>query len=94
MTERELAKGAARKLAIIRHAEEVTGNVAQTCRYFGITRQAYYKWLRRYEELGPDGLRDRSRRRTLRRSPYSGAVFTTARLSPAVGSCPGLCRQF
>lgn len=27
------------RLAVIRHAEEVTGNVAQTCRYFGITRQ-------------------------------------------------------
>jgi hypothetical protein len=25
-----------------RHAEEVTGNVALTCRYYGITRQAYY----------------------------------------------------
>jgi transposase-like protein len=39
----------------------VTGNVSMTCRYFGITRQAFYKWLRRYEELGLEGLRDRSR---------------------------------
>ncbi len=29
-------------------------------RYYGISRQAYYKWLRRYEELGEDGLRDGS----------------------------------
>lgn len=62
MTEKELARGAARRLAIIRHAQEVTGNVALTCRYFGITRQAYYIWLRRYQEQGLEGLRDRSRR--------------------------------
>ena len=62
MTERELARIAARRLAIIRHAEEVTGSVARTCRYYGISRPTYYKWLRRYEELGIEGLRDRSRR--------------------------------
>jgi transposase InsO family protein len=62
VTEKELARGAARRLAIIRHAQEVTGNVSMTCRYFGITRQAFYKWLRRYEEQGLEGLRDRSRR--------------------------------
>jgi len=62
VTEKELARGAARRLAIIRHAQEVTGNVSLTCRYFGITRQAFYNWLRRYEEHGVDGLRDRSRR--------------------------------
>ncbi len=62
MTERERYRNAARRLAIIRHAQEVTGNVARTCRYYGITRQVYYKWLRRYEEGGLEGLRDRSRR--------------------------------
>jgi transposase InsO family protein len=48
------------RLAVLRHAEEVTGNVAATCRYYGISRQCFYKWLRRYEELGEDGLRDGS----------------------------------
>ena len=62
MTEQELVRGAARRLAIIRHAQEVTGNVSLRCRYFGITRQAFYIWLRRYEEHGLEGLRDRSRR--------------------------------
>jgi transposase len=61
MTERELARAAARRLAIIRHAGEVSGNVALTCRYNGISRHTFYKWLRRYEEFGIDGLRDRSR---------------------------------
>jgi transposase InsO family protein len=62
MTERELARGAARRLAIIRHAQEVTGNVSATCRYYGITRQTFYIWLRRYEAEGLEGLRERSRR--------------------------------
>ena len=62
MTERELARGAARRLAIIRHAQEVTGNVSLTCRYYGITRQAFYVWLRRYQAEGLEGLRERSRR--------------------------------
>ena len=56
MTERELSRAAARRLAIIRHAEEVTGNVALTCRYYGISRTLYYTWRRGYEELGIEGL--------------------------------------
>ena len=39
VTDRELTRNAARRLAIIRHVEEVTGNVALTCLYFGIARQ-------------------------------------------------------
>lgn len=62
MTERELTREATRRLAIIRHAQEMTGNVAATCRYYGISRPTFYKWLRRYEEAGTEGLRDRSRR--------------------------------
>ena len=60
MDDREQQRKVKRRLAMIRHAQEVTGNVAQTCRYYGISRQAYYKWLRRFEELGEDGLRDGS----------------------------------
>jgi transposase-like protein len=37
-----------RRLAVLHHVEEVTGNVAMSCRYFGISRQLYYTWLRRY----------------------------------------------
>lgn len=51
-----------RRLAVLRHAEEVTGNVAMTCRYYGISRQCYYTWLRRFDADGPEGLRDRSHR--------------------------------
>lgn len=60
MDEREQQRKVRHRLAMLRHAEEVTGNVAATCRYYGISRQCFYKWFRRYEELGEDGLRDGS----------------------------------
>jgi transposase-like protein len=62
MTERELERRAQRRLAVLRHVEEVSGNVAATCRYYGISRQCYYGWLRRYEADGLEGLKDRSLR--------------------------------
>ena len=62
MSEPQLPREVRRRLAIIQHAEEVTGYVAMTCRYYGISRQVYYRWLRRYREQGVDGLRDLSRR--------------------------------
>ena len=37
-------------------------NVAGFCRAQGISRQTYYKWKKRFELEGLDGLRDRSRR--------------------------------
>lgn len=49
-----------RRLAVLRHVDEVTGNVTMTCRYFGISRQLYYTWLRRYRAEGLEGLQDRS----------------------------------
>ena len=62
MTEQELTRRAKRRLAVLRHAEEITGNVALTCRYYGISRQIFYTWKRRYDAQGLDGLRDRSSR--------------------------------
>ncbi|WP_421109006.1 helix-turn-helix domain-containing protein, partial [Streptomyces sp. NEAU-S77] len=60
MTERELQRRARHRLAVLRHVEEVSGSVAATCRYYGISRQCYYRWQRRYEVEGLDGLKDRS----------------------------------
>ncbi len=60
MTEQQLLRQAKRRLAILQHAEEVTGNVANVPRYYGISRQCFYTWQRRYEAEGLDGLRDRS----------------------------------
>jgi len=62
MTERELERRAQRRLAVLRHVEEVSFNVAASCRYYGISRQCYYGWLRHYEADGLDGLKDRSSR--------------------------------
>jgi transposase-like protein len=48
-----------RRLAILRHAEEITGNVSQTCRYYGITRTRFCVWQRRYQEEGSTPLSGR-----------------------------------
>ncbi|MDH3299873.1 MAG: IS481 family transposase [Acidimicrobiia bacterium] len=62
MNEQELQRQAKHRLAILRHAEEVSGNVAATCRYYGISRTRFYRWRRRYDEQGLAGLKDKSRR--------------------------------
>jgi len=36
--------------------------VAALCREFGVSRQAGHKWIRRFKELGYDGLEEQSRR--------------------------------
>ena len=56
MTQTELDRHVRHRLAVLQHAEEATGNVSMTCRYFGITRQAFYTWKQRYEEFGENGL--------------------------------------
>jgi len=40
---------------------ETSGNVAAACRELGIKRVQYYRWKRRYEQEGLDGLYDKSR---------------------------------
>lgn len=62
MTEHEQRRLVNHRLGVLEHAAEVTGNVSQTCRYYGISRPTFYKWLRRFEEQGLEGLRDRSSR--------------------------------
>jgi transposase len=60
MSPRELERRAKHKPAVLRHVEEVSGNISATCRYYGICRQCYYTWRRRFDEDGFDGLKDRS----------------------------------
>lgn len=57
---RVIERRAIHKLAVLRHVEEVSGNVAASCRYYGVSRQTYYGWLKRYEEEGFEGLKDRA----------------------------------
>src|SRR5262249_45254910 len=44
-----------RKLRLLNHAKD-SGNVSATCRYFGISREAYYQWKRAYAAKGEAGL--------------------------------------
>lgn len=69
MTKAERTRLIAWRCKILQHAAEGPRNVARTCRYFGISRRAYYKWKRRYDEHGAAGLCDRPR--TPLRSPRS-----------------------
>ena len=62
MTREEVSRNQRKRLGIIRHVEEVTHNVAKTCRYFGISRATFYRWYERYQKYGPEGLKDGSRR--------------------------------
>ncbi len=48
--------------AFIEQAKVEGANVSALCRIFGISRKTGYKWLRREEEAGREGLADRSRR--------------------------------
>ena len=62
MDDREQQRKIRHRLAVLRHAEEVSGNFAATCRYYGISRTVFYKRRNRFDELGAEGLRDRSSR--------------------------------
>src|SRR5437588_5261954 len=49
-----------------------SGNVSLTCRYFGISRQTFYRWQRRYDPLRLGTLENRScRPRRLRPSTWT-----------------------
>jgi Helix-turn-helix domain len=50
------------RLRMLQDAQRVSGNVRQTCRFFGVSRTHFYIWKKRYEKSGLAGLRDLSRR--------------------------------
>jgi transposase InsO family protein/transposase-like protein len=49
------------RFKVLQRAGATSRNVACTCRHFGISRQAFYKWKRRFDEFGAAGLYDRPR---------------------------------
>lgn len=63
------------RLKFIKHYQ-ATGNVAQTCRRFSISRQTFYKWHRRYKKYGVSGLSDRTSRPKRFRSPTPKKTIT------------------
>ena len=50
------------RLRMLQHAQRVSGNVSQTCRFFGVSKALFYIWKHRYEKSGLAGLRDQPRR--------------------------------
>src|ERR1700689_5987832 len=64
----ELSRGARVRLGWMDFYRE-TGNVALTCRHFGISRQTFYRWLKRYEPLDLTALEERSHCPRRRRQP-------------------------
>ena len=44
-----------RKLKVLTYAKE-SGNISKTCRYFGICRETFYQWKRKYETYGEEVL--------------------------------------
>lgn len=67
MTKAEQTRLRAWRFKVLQQAGEGSRNVARTCRHFGISRQAFYRWKRRFEEHAEAGLCDRPR--TPHRSP-------------------------
>ncbi len=53
MTKAEQARIVAWRLKILRWDEP--RQVARTCRHFGISRTAFYRWKRWFDELGEAG---------------------------------------
>ncbi len=45
------------RLRMLQHAQWVSGNVSQTCRFFGVSRALFYIWKKHFERNGLGGLR-------------------------------------
>jgi len=65
----ELSREAQKRLQWFDHYQSHRRNAALTCRYFGISRQTFYRWKRRYDPQNLSTLADRSRRPHHRRHP-------------------------
>jgi len=58
----DLSRSAKQHLAWLDHSRTPGRNVALTCRYFGISRQTFYRWKRRYDPHALETLEPRSHR--------------------------------
>jgi len=64
------------RLKLLDQASATPRSVARTCRHFGISRRAFYKWKKRFEADGAAGLCDRSRRPDRSPRATAGAVIS------------------
>jgi len=65
----ELSRQAQKRLAWFDYYQAQGRNAALTCRYFGISRQTFYSWKRRYDPQNLRTLEDGSHRPHRRRRP-------------------------
>lgn len=64
-----------RKLRVLEYAKEI-GNVSKACRFYGLSRQGFYKWKRAYDRLGEAGL--------IRAKPGPTTETSTLRTPPEI----------
>src|SRR2546430_1505082 len=83
MTKTEQNRVLAWRLKVLREASAAPRNVARTCRNFGLSRKAFYKWKARYEAQGEAGLCDwpRAPHRSPRATPRRSSAEIAAGLS-------------
>src|SRR3972149_5006754 len=86
----ELSKEAKHRVRIREWYAAHGENASLTCRHFGISRDTFYRWRRRFEEFGPGGLEDGSQRPKNGRKPtwskeLENAVLELRRLTPGLG---------
>ncbi len=53
--DRQAERDIRRKLKVLSYGQDC-GNIAFTCRKFGLSRETYYQWKRAYEAKGEAGL--------------------------------------
>lgn len=85
-----LSRGAKHRLRMIDWYKERGGNASLTCRHFGISRDTFHRWKRRFETYGPGALEDGSHRPKQVRIPtwsreLEQAVLELRRLTPGWG---------
>src|SRR3972149_11279152 len=86
----ELSKEAKHRLRMMQWYDEHGRNAALTCRHFGISRDTFHRWLRRFGEYGPGGLENGSHRpKNVRRPTWTkeleNAVLSSAPPHPRLG---------
>ena len=77
MTKTEQTRLTHWRFKVIQRAVELRC-VARTCRHFGLSRQTFYKWRRRFAENGLAGLCDRPR--APHRSPRATPAEVVAKI--------------
>src|SRR5512134_1139991 len=74
----ELSKTGKWRLKVIEWCESHGGNASLTARHFGISRTTFTKWKKRFDEWGPGGLEDATRRPDNVRTPTWTREFERA----------------